>query len=164
MLNAALYPSAAALLKFVLDKWSSYHWGISCFKNLFSGQFKEWGGCMTELQINFTVFTVSGVLPLSQGLCFLGDWALRSLLSLLQTHGQQMLGGCVPGWYWYPFTILTDVAPFQEFDKHTCGRDHLLSKTSTFLQVAVSWIHGNDFTVGGWGCTTLQILLKEILT
>lgn len=40
---------------------------------IFSGQFKKEGGsCMTELQINFTVFTLASFL-FSQGLCFLGD-------------------------------------------------------------------------------------------
>lgn len=67
---------------------------------LFSGQFKEEGGsCMTELQINLTVFTLASFL-FSQGLCFLGDRALHSSLSLLHTaHGQKkMSAGCVPGW------------------------------------------------------------------
>lgn len=88
------------------------------YRILFSGQFrKEAGGCMAELQINFTVFTLASFL-FSQGLCFLGDWALHSFLSPLHTaHGEQMLAVCVPGWDWYhyaPCTVLTDVAPFQE--------------------------------------------------
>lgn len=83
---------------------------------LFSGQFeKGGGGCMTELQINFTVFTLDSFL-FSQGLYFLGDWALHGFLSPPHAaHGQQMLAGCVPGWYWNtPSTASTDVAPFQE--------------------------------------------------
>lgn len=86
---------------------------------LFSGQFKEEGGsCMTELQINLTVFTLASFL-FSQGLCFLGDRALHSSLSLLHTaHGQKkMSAGCVPGWVFFFFfhqnTSWGDVAPFQ---------------------------------------------------
>lgn len=88
---------------------------------LFSGQFKEEGGsCMTELQINFTVFTLASFL-FSQGLCFLGDRALHSSLSLLHTaHGQKkMSAGCVPGWvflffiFFHQNTPWGDVAPFQ---------------------------------------------------
>lgn len=128
---------------------------------LFSGQFKkEGGGCMTELQINFTVFTLASFL-ISQGLCFLGEWASHSFLSLLHTpHGQQMLAVCVPGWYWYRNTPLycfdrCGSISGREFDKHTCGRDHLLLMTGTFLQPAVrginglSWIHCVCVCVGG---------------
>lgn len=50
----------------------------------------EAGSCMTELQINFTVFMMAFFL-VSQGLCFGGDLALRSSLSELRTsHGQRI--------------------------------------------------------------------------
>lgn len=85
-----------------VKKWSSYHRGIlRTQKFYFLVNLRTKGGCMTELQINFTVFTLASF-PFSQGLCFLGDWALHSFLSLLHAaHGQQMLAACVPGWYWY---------------------------------------------------------------
>lgn len=71
---------------------------------------------MTELQINFTVVTLASF-PFSQGLCFLGDWVLRSFLSPLHTaHGQQMFAVSLPVWYWYQnnsCTVSTDVAPFK---------------------------------------------------
>lgn len=131
-------PHSGSFAGICVRKWSSYLLWMLCFKILFSGQFKK-EGCMTELQINLTVFAVSGVLPLFPGALLFG-WlteACTAFCHCCTAHGKQMFAGWVPGWCWDLCTVSTDVAPFQgELDKHTCGQDHLLLTSSTFLQLA----------------------------
>lgn len=93
-LNEIWSPSAAALPKFVnrcLEMIQLPQRNAMLLKFYFLAHLGMGAGsCMTELQINFTVFTVAFFL-LSQGLWFGGDWALRSSLSALHTsHGQRI--------------------------------------------------------------------------
>lgn len=142
MLNAILSPSAAALLNWLLRKDPVNHWGILCFKILFSA----WLSC------KLIWLSLPSLAPFlfSQGLCFLGDWALHSFLSLLiySTWAADVSSLCarvvlVP---LYRFDRCGSISG-SEFYKHTCGQDHLLWMTSTFLQLTVSgiiglfWIH-----------------------
>ena len=81
---------------------------------------------MTELQINFSVFAVSGVLPLFPGALLF--WVTERYTALCHcctysTWAADVCCVCVPGWYRYPYTASTDVASFQaerEVDKRTC--------------------------------------------
>lgn len=119
MLNIISYPSAAALLKFVnrcLKMIPQRNSMLVKFYFLANLRKKE-----AAWQINFTVFTLAPFL-FSQGLCFLGDWALHSSLSLLQTaHGQNKMSvGCMPealkkndNKKKKRNTLCTDVAPFR---------------------------------------------------
>lgn len=101
--NAILYPSAAALLTFLnwceemiqLPQRNLMLVKFSFLVNLWKKEEAAWLSCKLIL-----LFTLASFL-FSQGLRFVGDWALHSFLSLLhQAHGQQMLAVCVPARYW----------------------------------------------------------------
>lgn len=141
--------------------------GILCLEILFSGRFTEEVGCMTELQINCTVFNVSGVLPLFPGASLFG-WVTEAYTALCHCCTQHMGNRC-----WQavcqdaigtPCAVSTDVAPFQ-FEKHTCGRDHLLLTSSPFLQLAAGGINALFWILSraweGKAIGTLQIPLCQ---
>lgn len=73
------------------------------FEILFSGQFKKEGGsCMTEQQINFTVFTLASFL-FSQRLYFLGDWALHGsfVTAAHNTQAEDVREAVCHGWFYF---------------------------------------------------------------
>lgn len=103
----------------------------------------------------FTVFTLASFL-FSQGLCCFGRLSLtqRSVTAAHCTWAADVSSlrarmVVVPFYRLYHLDRCGFIAG-REFDKHTCGQDHLFLLTHTFLQLAVS------------GINELQILLWQM--
>lgn len=114
-------------------------------------------------------FTLDSFL-FSQGLCFFG-WLSLTRLSVTATCSTwaadvaRLSDRTVLEYPFYRFNRCGSISG-REFDEHTCGRDHLLLTTSTFLQLAVSGINGLYWiqcVCGRNGYTTLQIGLWQSL-
>lgn len=133
-----------------------YAWEI-----LFSGQFKEERrGCMTELLINFAVFTLACFLFPRGAMLFGMPESYTAFCHRCTPHtGSRCCVLCVPRWYWYhntPCTVLTDVAQFQvvSLTNTPVTRTTCLLTSRAFLQLAVSGINELIWILCMWGRST----------